>query len=203
MWGAGWRQWKLGTSPTTTPNSLFVTLIQDAMDNEFFTPPDPTFSMFNYNFDTDPARQVAEGLIYDTWPDAKLAAFHTRGGKIIFAHGVSDPIFSADEDIEYNERLAAANHGFHQTGTWARLFLVPGMNHCNGGPATDTYDELSKLIDWVENDNAPMRIIASGASFPGSTRPLCPYPSYARYTGHGSAEDASNFVCSNSEEIEE
>jgi hypothetical protein len=201
--GPNWRAWKLGTSPTATPNSLFVTLIQDAMANEFFTPPDPTFSIFTYNFDTDPARQAAEGMIYDTWPDAKLSAFHARGGKILFAHGVSDPIFSADEDIQYYERLAAANRGLQQTGSWARLFLVPGMNHCNGGPATDTYDELSKLIDWVENDNAPERIIASGNTFPGRTRPLCPYPSYARYTGQGSVDDASNFTCRRSDIEEE
>lgn len=192
---SGWRMWKIGTSPTATPNSAFFTLMQDAIRNEFFTPPDPTFSILNFNFDTDPARMVAEGKIYDTWKDAKLSAFRAHGGKLLFYHGVSDPIFSANEDMNYYERLVAANHGLEEAGSFARLFLVPGMNHCSGGPATDQFDTLTAMINWVENGSAPDKIIATGNSFPGRTRPLCPYPTYARYIGQGSIEDASNFVC--------
>jgi feruloyl esterase len=69
------------------------------------------------------------------------------------------------------------------------------MNHCGGGPATDRFDSLTKLIDWVENGNAPERIVASGATFPGRTRPLCPYPTYARYSGSGDPDSAASFVC--------
>ena len=141
--------------------------IEDALKNEFFTPPDPTFSLFNYNFDTDPARQVAFGKLYDTWPDARLSAYRANGGKLLLWNGMSDPIFSANETIEYYERLVASNGGLRKAGEFARLFLVPGMNHCSTGPATDTYDSLTKLIDWVENDNAPERIVASGAIVPG------------------------------------
>ena len=84
--------------------------------------------------------------------------------------------------------------------TWARLFLVPGMNHCAGGPATDSFDGLAAIVEWVEKGAAPPRIEASARPgtmyFPGRTRPLCAYPSYARYDGSGSLEDAANFVCS-------
>jgi hypothetical protein len=69
------------------------------------------------------------------------------------------------------------------------------MNHCGGGPSTDLYDTLSAMIDWVENGNAPDRIIATGAAFPDRSRPLCPYPAQAYYNGSGDVEDASSFIC--------
>jgi len=192
---SGWRMWKLGTSLTATPNSAFFTLMQDAIRNEFFTPPDPTFSILDFNFDTDPARMEAFGEIYDTWEDAKLAAYRDHGGKLLIFHGVSDPIFSANESVDYYDRLVAANHGLEKAGAFARLFLVPGMNHCGGGPCTDLYDTLSAMIDWVENGNAPDRIIATGAAFPGLSRPLCPYPEQAYYNGSGDVADESSFIC--------
>ena len=72
------------------------------------------------------------------------------------------------------------------------------MNHCAGGPATDSFDGLAAIVDWVEKGTAPARIEASalpGTPFPGRTRPLCPYPSSARYSGNGSIEDGANFAC--------
>lgn len=191
----GWRQWKLGTSLTATPNARFFVLMQDAIRNEFFTPPDPNFSILNFNFDTDPSRMEAFGKIYDTWGNAELAAYKDHGGKLLIFHGVSDPIFSANESIRYYNRLVAANHGPVKAGAFARLFLVPGMAHCGGGPSTDLYDTLSAMINWVENRNAPDRIIATGTAFPGRSRPLCPYPTSAHYSGKGSVEDADSFVC--------
>jgi feruloyl esterase len=191
----GWRIWKLGTSETSTPNSLFFLLMQDAITNEFFTPPDPTFSILDFDFDTDPARMEEFGEIYDTWEDAELAAYRDHGGKLLIFHGMSDPIFSANESIDYYERLVATNHGPVKAGAFARFFLVPGMTHCGGGPATDLYDTLGAMINWVENGIAPDKIIATGNAFPGRTRPLCPYPTYAHFTGKGSTEDADSFVC--------
>jgi catechol 2,3-dioxygenase-like lactoylglutathione lyase family enzyme len=73
------------------------------------------------------------------------------------------------------------------------------MNHCAGGPATDSFDGLGAIVDWVEKATAPARIEASARPntpyFAGRTRPLCPYPSAARYTGTGSLEDGANFEC--------
>ncbi len=74
------------------------------------------------------------------------------------------------------------------------------MNHCSnsGGPATDLYDALTPLVNWVEKGTAPDTIVAkAGATtpWPGRTRPLCTYPQQARYLGSGSIDDAVNFAC--------
>jgi feruloyl esterase len=196
---AGWRQWKLGTSQTSTPNAINATLMAGALAHEFITPPDPSFAMTQFNFDRDPKRMEAFSGIYDTYRDATLAGFRTRGGKLLIFHGTADPIFSALESIDYYQRLTRNNGGPDATATWARLFLVPGMNHCAGGPATDSFDGLGAIVNWVEKGTAPVRIEASALPgtkyFAGRTRPLCPYPSFARYGGAGSLEDSANFVC--------
>lgn len=198
--GADWRNWRLGTSTTPTPNSRNYSLIAaDAMPKEFFTPPDPAFNVFGFNFDTDPARMDAYATIYNT-TSTDVAAFRNRGGKMLIVHGTSDPIFSANDSIDYYERLGAANGGAASTKDFARLYLVPGMNHCSasGGPSTDVYDALTPLADWVEKGVAPDRIVAkagAAAPWPGRTRPLCTYPQTAQYAGAGSIEDASSFVC--------
>ena len=75
------------------------------------------------------------------------------------------------------------------------------MNHCKGGPGANAFDMLTPLVEWVEQDAAPSRILAThyinnmqdqGVAF---TRPLCSYPREAVYTGSGSVNDAGNFVC--------
>jgi len=196
---AGWRQWKLGSSQTGTPNSAHTTLMGGALAYEFVTPPDPSLAITRFDFDRDPARMQAFSAVYDTYRDATLAAFRKRGGKLLIFHGTADPIFSALESIDYYQRLARNNGGASATARWARLFLVPGMNHCAGGPATDSFDGLAAIVDWVEQRAAPSRIEASARPgtpyFPGRTRPLCAYPLYARYTGSGSMEDGANFTC--------
>jgi feruloyl esterase len=136
-----------------------------------------------------------------------MSVLRDRGGKILVYHGVSDPIFSYDDSRAWYEGLQA-NNG-NQTHSFARLFGVPGMGHCSGGPATDQFDPLTALVDWVEKGNAPDRIMATarGAGNAGGvntdlpaswsatrTRPLCPYPLVARYVG-GDIESASSFVC--------
>jgi feruloyl esterase len=194
----GWRGWKLGTSETATPNAANTTLMAGALAHEFFTPPDPSFRIERFDFDRDPARMRAFSEVYDTFRDATLAAFKARGGKLLMFHGAADGIFSASESTEYYQRLAANNGGLAATRAWARHFLIPGMNHCAGGPATDSYDGLTAIVDWVEKSAAPDRMLASASAnsrfFPNRTRPLCPFPSYARFTG-GDIESASSFAC--------
>ncbi|KQP37068.1 DUF6351 family protein [Pseudorhodoferax sp. Leaf274] len=196
---SGWRAWTLGTSTTATPNSRYITLMLDALRNEFFTPADPTFDALAFNFDTDPARMEAFSTVYDTYRDTQLAAYKARGGKLLFIHGMADPIFSAKDTVDYYERLAASNGGIAATQGFARNFLVPGMAHCSGGPATDTYDSLQAMVDWVEKGVAPdtiaARASATNAYFPNRTRPLCAYPKFAKYKGTGNIEDAANFSC--------
>ena len=124
-------------------------------------PPDPSFSIARFDFDRDPARMEAFSAVYDTYRDATLAEFRKRGGKLLIFHGTADPIFSALESIDYYQRLTRNNGGPEATAAWARLFLVPGMNHCAGGPATDSFDGLAAIVNWVEKGAAPSRIDAS------------------------------------------
>ena len=189
-----WRAWKLGTSTTPAPNSRHVFLMQDALQGYFITPPDRGLSIFAFNFDQDPARMAAHSWIFDTAADAKLAAYKARGGKLLIAHGLADPIFSPHEAIDYYQRLSAENGA--STADFARLFLIPGMGHCQGGAATDSWDGLQALVDWVEKGEAPKQILARGtAVFPGRSRPLCPFPQYAHYKGQGNIEDSASFEC--------
>jgi feruloyl esterase len=140
-----------------------------------------------------------------------------RGGRMIVYHGVSDPIFSVNDTIAWFRSLKRSgkrdgrdddddDHHRHRDhgGGPVRLFAVPGMGHCAGGPSTDQFDLLTLLVEWVEKGKAPRRVIAKArggvnAEVPASwapdrTRPLCPYPRIARYQG-GDPERAESFAC--------
>ena len=79
----------------------------------------------------------------------------------------------------------------------ARLFLIPGMNHCMGGTGDRPVRRPDRSQKWVEQGEAPQSIMATGAAFPGRTRPLCPYPQYASYNGSGDPQEGKNFTCKN------
>jgi feruloyl esterase len=142
-----------------------------------------------------------------------------RRGRMIVYHGVSDPIFSVDDTTAWYrtlKRFGEHHHGKRnhdddddRPSDVVRLFHVPGMGHCSGGPSTDQFDLLNALVEWVENAEDPERVVASarGAGNPGGangevpggwaadrTRPLCAYPRIARYQG-GDAERAESFAC--------
>jgi feruloyl esterase len=124
-----------------------------------------------------------------------LSTFSLSGGKLIFFHGNSDPWFSALDTLGYYKSLAAVNGGTEKVAEWSRLFLVPGMAHCAGGPSLDRFDMLSAVVNWVEKGTAPDFVLATGPAFPGRSRPLCTYPKHAQYTGTGDTQDARNFRC--------
>ena len=124
-----------------------------------------------------------------------LSTFSGSGGKLIFFHGDSDPWFSPLDTLGYYKSLAATNGGGEKVAEWSRIFLVPGMAHCGGGPALDHFDMLTAVVNWVEKGSAPDSVIATGAAFPGRSRPLCAYPKHAQYTGEGDTQDARNFQC--------
>ena len=135
----------------------------------------------------------------------QLKGLKDKGGKILVYHGVSDSIFSI------HDSQAWLNGVQKDTGkNFAKLYPVPGMGHCSGGPSTDQFDLLTPLVQWVENGVEPQAVTASarGAGNPGGansevpsswsaqrTRPLCPYPQVATYKGKGSLEEASSFSC--------
>ena len=139
---------------------------------------------------------TATSSLGDTATWTNLSTFRGHDGKLMFYHGVSDPWFSALDTVRYYRELAEANGGIDATRGFSRLFLVPGMGHCRGGEATlDRFDMLSAIVEWVENGQPPASVTATGASFPGRSRPLCPYPQHAQYSGHGDSEQAANFQC--------
>jgi feruloyl esterase len=119
-----------------------------------------------------------------------LSMFSLTGGKLIFFHGDSDPWFSPLDTLGYYKSLAETNGG--------RIFIVPGMAHCGGGPSLDHFDMLSAVVNWVEKGTAPDSVIATGQAFPGRSRPLCAYPKHAQYIGTGDSQDARNFQCQSS-----
>jgi feruloyl esterase len=208
--GGNWREWKFASPATRDAGAVaFI----------FSTPPladRPQGLPFALGFDMDrdaPRIAATDGvfresaLSFMTPPDAaNLGALRDKGGRMIVYHGTSDPVFSSDDTAAWYERVQAANGG--DASSFARYFPVPGMNHCSGGPATDQFDMLSALVDWVEQGKAPASITASArgagtpvpnAEVPASwspqrTRPLCPYPQVATYTG-GDTERASSFAC--------
>jgi hypothetical protein len=138
------------------------------------------------------------GMEFEAATSPDLDRFRAHGGKVIFFHGTADPIFSPLDTIAYLDKLKE-RYGA-EVPDFARLFLIPGMNHCSGGPATDAFDALSALDTWVEKGVAPETILAkarkvSGVPWPERTRPLCAWPKVATYKGSGDVEEAASFDC--------
>ena len=131
-----------------------------------------------------------------------LSRFSDRGGKFIAYHGFMDAIVSPQDTINYYQRIQdEQNLTPDEEASFIRLFMVPGMGHCSGGPGPNVFDPLSPLVEWVEQGVAPTRIIATKyvndnpAQGTQMTRPLCAYPQEARYLGSGDPTSAANFVC--------
>jgi feruloyl esterase len=127
----------------------------------------------------------------------KLMSFFRRGGKLLIYHGYDDLIISPYRSIWYYEDLAGKTGGYKKLERQARLFMVPGMQHCIGGPGPNTFDTLSALEKWVEKGVAPDTIVASHSTndMVDRTMPLCKFPEQARYKGSGEVTDAANWSC--------
>jgi tannase/feruloyl esterase len=189
---------KIGT-PTSTPGDFALGLGQ--IPYLWISPADPSFDPLSFNFDTDVARLTPESPLVTPSTSLDISKFKNHGGKIIWYHGLSDPGPSVTYTIEYYKALKAKYGGLRETRKFARLFLIPNMGHCGGGPSTDQFDPLTPLVDWVEYGIAPDKIIASGTNFTSApttrSRPLCLYPKEARYIGApgGDLSLASNYTC--------
>jgi pimeloyl-ACP methyl ester carboxylesterase len=188
----GWRSWILGTAQMPAINVLIYPQFVNGI--AFLPGERPLSGPFAFNFDTEPPRINKSADLINA-VSTKLAPFRDRGGKIIFYTGMSDPVFSANDLIRYYRRLADDNGGMEAVRSSARLFRIPGMNHCFGGPALDNFDTLTAIQEWVEKGNAPESIVATGKAFPGRSRPLCAYPDAPHYQGSGSTDDGRNFIC--------
>lgn len=208
----GWRIWKIGSADGRIP-SINVMMGVPSLAAIFTTPPtalgpspqDYFDYALDFNFDKDAPAIYAtgEGFPRSAWEDISarsddLSAFREAGGKMIVPQGLSDPVFSIHDTIAWwNEVNGKMNGNAAQV---VRLFPVPGMGHCSGGPATDGFDAFGALVDWVEQGEAPDRIEAKAgpaSPWPGRSRPLCAYPAVARPTDSGgNTEVASAFTCS-------
>jgi feruloyl esterase len=152
-------------------------------------------------FDFDLDVQLIDGKLANVLnavnPDLRDFAGH--GGKLIVYHGWADPGVMPQRTIDYyNEIKAFADRATNGNGEaftdgFSRLYMLPGVGHCSGGAGPDQVDFVSSIVDWVENDQAPERIIASNRD--GSLqRPLCPHPQKAVYR-RGDSNSADSFVC--------
>lgn len=154
------------------------------------------------------ATYTESAMSFMTPPDVRdYNDVRRRGAKMIVYHGVSDAIFSVQDTVQWYHGVDQRSGG--RADDFVRLYTVPGMNHCSGGPAADQADFITPLVRWVEQGDAPGSITAGvrGAGNPAGvnaelpaiwsptrTRPLCPYPSVARYVG-GDIEQATSFRC--------
>jgi pimeloyl-ACP methyl ester carboxylesterase len=221
----GWRGWKLGI-PLLGGLSLTNTMGAAALAYVFTTPPvnlaEQASSLFfdeqaalrdflaGYDFDVDAPKIFATSgsfgepaASFMIPPDnTQLSSLVAHSGKLLVFHGTADPVFSANDTVRWYEELG---RNVPDAAAYARLFLIPGMSHCMGGPATDRFDALTALVDWVENGVAPEAVLArvSPASEdlqPGwsttRTRPLCAYPKHAALKpGASDLESATSFDC--------
>jgi hypothetical protein len=204
----GWRIWKMGIPGAMEP--INIVLGSPALSALFITPPVDVAAtseaklryLLDFNFDRDAPKifDTSAEFPRSSWElvgaqSTNLRQFRQRGGKLIVPHGGSDPIFSINDSVDWWRKVDAVNHG--EAASFVRVYAVPGMNHCAGGPATDQYDALSAVVNWVEKGTAPDRIEAKAgpmSPWPGRGRPLCPYPRIARYRS-GDVNQTANFGC--------
>lgn len=191
----GWRIWMLG-APDGSMAAINVAMGAPSLASVFSSPPralgaDPAAGLayaLAYDFERDAAgiTAVSAPFTRSAWDDisarsSDLDAFRARGGKLIVPHGASDPVFSINDTIDWWEETDRRYSG--KAADFVRVFPVPGMGHCQGGPATDGFDAFTALVNWVERDAPPASIPARAGSmspWPGRERPLCPYPQVAR-----------------------
>jgi feruloyl esterase len=170
------------------------------------------FANFDFHHDIGKVDDQLAAVLNATSTD--LGEFRQHGGKLLMYHGWADPLIPSPSSINYfNALVGNEGGGFQQvaffgggspalqrTQSYARLFMVPGMYHCSGGPGPNTFDALTPLVKWVETGTAPETILATkfvNDTPPAvqMTRPLCVYPKVAKYNGSGNTGMAANFTC--------
>jgi feruloyl esterase len=169
------------------------------------------FANFDFHHDVDTVDdQLATVLNADS---TDLSEFREHGGKLLMYHGWADPLIPSQSSINYFNALVGGENSGMQLASFvpgdarldktqkdARLFMVPGMFHCSGGPGPNVFDALTPLVTWVETGVAPETIVATkfvNDTPPAvqMTRPLCVFPKVAKYNGSGSTSIAANFTC--------
>jgi feruloyl esterase len=125
-----------------------------------------------------------------------ISPYVKNGGRLILTGGWNNALVPAGAVVDYYRKIEAAI-GKTETRRAVRLYMVPGMIECNGGPGTNTFDMLAVMRRWVEQGQPPDAVTASRVEHGKvvRTRPLCPYPRTATYQGKGSTDEAKSFVC--------
>jgi feruloyl esterase len=183
----GWAALAAGPRPFRAADDYYKYVV--------FKNPEWDFRTLDFDADVPRAEKLDAATINAADPNLKV--FFNRGGKLLMYHGWSDPLISPGNSIEYYDSVVRTFGGIDKISNSMRLFMVPGMNHCFGGDGTGTFDRIAPLERWVEQKEPPDQILASHVTgaVVSRTRPLCPYPQVAKYTGAGSTDDASSFVC--------
>jgi len=206
----GWSRWLTGglkynddaddfqagvdTGPFESPvtPSAYYAFGNDIM--RYFVYNDPEWSYVGYNYDNlakDGAR--AAETLNSTDPD--LSAFRKRGGKMLIYNGWSDNAQSSLAFADYYEQVLAHDE---TAADDVRMFLMPGVEHCFGGPGPSWVDFLDVLDNWFETGEAPDQVTAywlDQTMQPTGSRPVCAYPAVAQYDGEGDTRDAASFSC--------
>jgi hypothetical protein len=186
----GWSTWITGTKPESGLMYQFST--------QFFKNMVYQNAAWNYGTFRDSeiasVDQTASSVYNARNPD--LGKFKSQGGKLILYHGWNDPAISALSTIDYYDSVVT-RMGRGAVNEFARLFLIPGMQHCGGGPGWSQFDAMKAIEDWVEHKQPPNQLTGAHATNGqiDRTRPICAYPMEAKYKGTGSTDDAANFTC--------
>jgi len=180
------------TGPAGGPEPLAVS--GDLFKYVVFKDPNWDFRTFDLVRDYDVVHKIDSLALSPT--SADLKAFVARGGKLLIYQGWADMNVAPRSTVNYYDQLVKAI-GRKPVDDSVRLFLAPGMAHCGGGEGPNVFDALTPLEQWREQGKAPTSILATHSTNGkvDRTRPLCPYPQVAKYTGSGSIDKAENFVC--------
>lgn len=208
----GWPGWITGDKPGASAGAAYS---EGYFRNLVYSSPGWSLKDFDLDRDLRAADEKTAAALNAVNPD--LTAFKAHGGKLILYHGWNDPAISPLATIDYVNRVQQ-KVGPQQTQEFVRLFLVPGMQHCAGGPGPSDFGQWGlyfdptldnaahnitiALEDWVEKGTAPEQIVARGntdASGQGKgspfAQPICAYPKAAVYKGSGDRKDATNYLC--------
>ncbi|WP_105567607.1 tannase/feruloyl esterase family alpha/beta hydrolase [Microbacterium halophytorum] len=209
---SGWAGWKLGASIALDPMAVGFVFSPEPEDPSILS--DLPGYALALDIDEKAAGIWEQGIAGESamdfmtpvGDDTGLDTLRDTGAKMLVVHGASDGVFSPDDTARW---YGEVSDRYKDARDFVRYFEVPGMAHVQGGQATDQFDALGTLVSWVEQGEAPDRIVATarGAGNPAGannevpadwsadrTRPLCPYPEVARYTG-GDPESAESFAC--------